>query len=142
MAKKKVKKTNRIKLACTLVQLYARLRDTDNNGNGRCCSCGKQLTWGEGQGGHWHPKTRGYNAACLIRENVNMQCSTCNLYRQGDIANYTQHMISMWGPDVIEGIRAVSHQTLDKDKVEEQIVVLRGMCKLLAQKKNFTVKVP
>jgi hypothetical protein len=140
--KKKPKKTSRIKLACNLVQLYARLRDTDRNGNGRCVSCGRMLTWTEGQGGHWHPKTRGYNAACLVRENVNLQDASCNLFKGGNTAPYTEYMLSHYGRDVIDEITAMSHRLLDKDEVENEIVALRNMCKLLAAQKNFVVRVP
>jgi hypothetical protein len=100
------------------------------------------LTWTEGQGGHWHPKTRGYNAACLVRENVNLQDASCNLFKGGNTAPYTEYMLSHYGRDVIDEITAMSHRLLDKDEVENEIVALRNMCKLLAAQKNFVVRVP
>jgi hypothetical protein len=139
---KKTKKTSRIKLACQLIQLFARLRDTDKNGNGRCCSCGKSLRWGEGQGGHWHPKTRGYNAACLMVQNVNLQCCQCNLFKQGNVAAYTEYMIETYGEDIISEISSMSTQILDKSVIEEKITNLRTLCKDLASRKNFTVRIP
>jgi hypothetical protein len=143
MAKRKAKKkTNRIKLACQLVQLFARLRGTDRNGYGRCVSCGKMLSWSETQGGHWHPKTRGYNAACLVRENVNIQDASCNLFKGGNTAPYTEYMLSHYGKDVIDEITAMSKRLLTPEEVENEIVSLKQMCKLLAARKNFKVRIP
>ena len=140
--KKRVKKTSRIRLACSLAQLYARLRDTDRNGYGKCSSCGRQLLWSEGSGCHWHPKGRNYNGACLIAENISLGCSRCNLYLQGNIGPYTQFMLEKYGQDVIDMISAASKKLLTKEEIELNIAGYRNLCKELAKTKNFVVRVP
>ena len=140
--KKKIKKTNRCKLACTLIQLYARLRDTDRNGNGFCRSCHKPLSWSDSPGGHFQAKTRGYNKACLNEHNVHLQDSRCNLYMSGNPAGYSQWMNENYSKDMIEQIRAESYQTMEPEYVEARIVELRAECKVLAATKNFVIRVP
>lgn len=142
LMKRKTKKSSGIKKACTLVQLLARLRGTDRNGNGRCSSCGNPVTFHGSNGGHWHPKTHGYNAACLIEANCNIQCPKCNLFLQGNISPYTEFMLSKYGEDIIGEITVASKQILSKEDVAIRTSELRATCKLLAKEKNFTIKMP
>ena len=141
MAKKRTK-TSRLATACKLVQLLARLRETDCNGRGRCVSCGKLLDWRQAQGGHFQAKGRNYNAACTMEENVHLQCSRCNLTLGGASAGYSQWMYATYPEDVIEEIKKKSFETLGRDEIEERIIELRKMCRELAKTKNFVVKVP
>ena len=142
MKKKKVKKTNRCKLACNIIQLYARLRDTDRSGYGRCCSCGKSLSWSEGQGGHFQSKTRAYNRASLNEKNVNLQCGRCNLFLGSNSAGYSQFMIDTYGREQIEIIKQQSYQTMEPEFIEAQIIEYRTRCRTIASTKNFVVKAP
>ena len=65
-----------IQFAMQLAQENAKLRDTDEDGKGRCISCDilcswEWLAW-------WHRFSRRFNNICLEPENINAQCHTCN----------------------------------------------------------------
>ena len=65
---------------------YIRLRDTNKEGYGTCCSCGKDIHFHEADAGHFmnrqHKNTR-WN-----EENVNLQCKYCNMYEGGNAYLY------------------------------------------------------
>ncbi len=140
--KKKKTKGNRMELACRLAQLLARLRETDCNGRGRCVSCGKLLEWGDTQGGHFQAKGRNYNAACLMPENVHVQCCRCNLTLMGASAGYAQWMYATYPEEVIEAIKKKSFEVSEREEIEDKITQMRKECRELAKKKNFRVSIP
>ena len=77
--KREYKTTPKIKpleFAMQIAQENAKLRDTDENGRGRCISCGKLCEWSELAG--WHRYSRKYTTMCLEKANINAQCHTCN----------------------------------------------------------------
>ena len=139
--RKAPKKTNRLRLACKLAQLKARLTETDADGFGRCVSCGKPIHWQEGSGGHFQPKGRNYNGACLDERNVHLQCSGCNLYLQGNPAGYNRFMVERYGDAVIEEIAQMSYKLHDRWAVDKYIAKTRRECRELAKTKNFTVNI-
>ena len=134
--------TNRLKLACRLAQLKAKLLGTDENGYGKCCSCGLVKAWYELHGGHFQPKGRHYNGACLDERNVNVQCSTCNTYMQGNPARYDKFMREEYGEDIFEELFLLSKQKTTKEQAEQFIIECRAECKELAKDKNWKVRVP
>ena len=69
-------KINPIEFAMEIAQENARLRDSDEDGNGRCISCGKLCSRGEHAGGHRY--SRKFKNMCLEEENINLQCHKCN----------------------------------------------------------------
>ena len=149
MRKKKKKKPTTVstfgKKACKIICKYARLRDTDINGVGYCCSCGKRLSWSEGQGGHFQPVTNSYNLACVDERNVHLQCSYCNCAMAGNPAGYAQFMLDKYGKEVIEEIKILSKQPPDKAEklctFFNAIEKYTDLCHALAEGKNFSVRV-
>ncbi len=137
---------------CGLIQLYTRLLETDENGYGYCCSCGKMLTWNEGQGGHFHPKGRNYNAAAFEEDNVHLQCSTCNCGQGGNASGYLKYMnqnYGEWNKDsnkfenpTVDYINSLIHTYLDIEEVRELARTYKEKCKVLAKGKNFQIKIP
>ena len=65
-----------IEFAMAIAQENARLRDTDENGNGTCISCSFRGWWSDFA--WWHRYSRRFKWICLERENINAQCHTCN----------------------------------------------------------------
>ena len=142
VSKKPYKIRNRLKLACQLVQLHARLRDTDVNGYGKCCSCNRVIAWNEGNGGHYQPKGRHYNGACLMEENVNLQCINCNFNYGGNPAGYTEFMERKYGKKIISTVKKRSYETWDRRDVEDAIQTYRDKCRKLAKTKNLEINIP
>jgi len=135
-------KMSATKRACGFIQLYVRLLETDENGYGYCCSCGKAVEFAESHGGHFQPKGRHYNAACLEEDNVHIQCPTCNTYRGGNPAGYSKFMLDKCGQDVIDYIKQKSYERLDIEEVREMARIYKQKCKDLAKTKNFEVRIP
>ena len=80
------------------VNKYVRLRDKDDG----CVSCDKPATWhGQWHAGHF----RSVGAAKSIRFhlwNIHKQCSQCNNFLSGNIANYTPRIIAKIGKDKVD----------------------------------------
>lgn len=140
--RRKPKKRTTAAKACRYIQLYVKLLETDENGYGYCCSCGKSKSWHELQGGHFQPKGINYNGACLEEENVHIQCVGCNNYRQGNPAGYSKFMLDKYGEDVIDYIKQKSYEILDIEEAREMAKIYKQKCKDLVKTKNFEVRIP
>ena len=142
MKRKIAKKTNIAKKACQQVQLYAKLSETDEHGNGFCCSCGMFIPWQKSNGGHWQPKGRTYNAACIIEENVHFQCCTCNLYMQGNPAGYSVFMNKNYSKFTLDKILQASYTISDRQELQDVYDKYKAKNKILAKSKSFKVNIP
>jgi len=80
--------------------LYIRLRDTDKNGMGRCCSCGNPVFWKKADNGHY--VNRKHMALRFSEVNCNIQCIPCNRFDEGNMAGYTRFLENKHGRDIIE----------------------------------------
>ena len=127
--------------ACRFIQLYVRLLESDENGYGYCCSCGRMTPWGESNGGHFQSKGTHYNAAFMEEDNVHLQCEGCNCYLQGNVAGYAQYMQKRYGDEVIEYLKQKSYEKLELEEVQELARIYKQKCKDLAKTKNFEVHV-
>jgi len=76
--------------------LYIRLRDTNIDGYGVCVTCGKRIHYKEGQAGHF---AYGYD---FDETNQHLQCVACNMYKSGNLGEYTIWMIKKYGQDHVE----------------------------------------
>ena len=70
--------TKRIDL---VFQKWVRLRDTNSEGYGECCSCGKVVHSKEANSGHFMP--RQYKNTRWNEDNVKLQCIKCNNWEGG-----------------------------------------------------------
>jgi 5-methylcytosine-specific restriction endonuclease McrA len=107
MAKFKNIKTIK-KRATQLFQLYVRLRDTDENGNGFCCSCSAPVIYNKCDGGHFVSRT--YLATLFDERNVFAQCKSCNNWQNGNGAGYADFLIKKYGPEEIERLNQLRHK--------------------------------
>jgi hypothetical protein len=117
--------------AATLLQKYVRLKAADENGYAQCVTCGVIKHWKELQGGHFI--SRRWTATKLIEENVNPQCPRCNGPLGGDLIEYTRYMDEMYGPEFVDELRQLKHQTkkYTRAEVEEIKAELREKIKEL-----------
>ena len=70
--------TKRIDL---VFQKWVRLRDTNSEGYGECCSCSKVVHVRQANSGHFQP--RQYKNTRWHEENVHLQCVYCNRFEGG-----------------------------------------------------------
>jgi hypothetical protein len=138
--KKHKNKSNLAKRVCLVMQLYARLRDSDIHGFGTCCSCGQTVPWEKLEGGHFQPKGRHYNSAAFDPRNINGQCTSCNCFLQGNPAGYKTFMEEKYGPDIFEELFLMSKKIRNKEELEELLKEYRQKNRELAKEKTFEVR--
>lgn len=101
-----------LQFALKLAQENARLRDTDENGRGRCISCWKLCDWEWLAGGHRY--SRRFTTICLDKENINAQCHNCNWatwpkgnYKEKLIVNeeYDRNLVKKYGEWVLQKLK-------------------------------------
>jgi len=91
---------------------YIRLRDCDNNGMGKCISCGKPI-WvfriedkihfnQQAHAGHYYNKGSNYRALKYDEKNVNLQCCHCNTFLEGNKQGYKKGLIKKYGEEVLQ----------------------------------------
>lgn len=102
--KQKKEKTVKESTLWSNFSIMIRLRDTDENGYGKCISCGKIIYWKDGDCGHGvnrrHWGTR-YN-----EKNNNLQCRADNRFAEGQQANYAINVNKKFGPDTWDLLQA------------------------------------
>ena len=101
---------------------YIRQRDSDEDGNGKCISCGKLCHWKEAHAGHFVPKSAG-EYFYFNEQNVNLQCPRCNTYGTHDTgANYQKNLRKKIGDKKVDHLleakakRLTCKNTLDDYK--------------------------
>lgn len=95
---------------------YIRLRDSIkyceevgiplDSGVGRCCTCGKVIAWENADAGHFLSRGLGGSSGVYFDErNCNLQCRSCNRFRQGAAQEYADFMRKKYSQAVIDELR-------------------------------------
>lgn len=107
----------------TILQKYARLRDSDEYGYGNCISCGKREHYKQANGGHFISRAKNQTAFCLW--NINFQCVHCNKHLNGNLKEYEKAIVIKYS--IIRIKKALAEQenssTLDPDRLKSEIVI-------------------
>lgn len=135
--KRKTKKTP-YSYACDLIQLYARLRDSDKDGSGVCIRCCKTYTRKQHQWWHWRPKQESRYTA-LLEENVNLECAWCNVdYDWLNVSDQEPNMIIKYWQELVDQLREYAKATPPmQSKPEIRIRELLPKVKSLLDEKTF-----
>ena len=93
--------------------VYIRLRDADDNGNCRCCSCTKEGFWKEMDAGHFIPRQN--KSTRYHEKNVFAQCRKCNRFYNGNPAGYAKFLLGHFPPSnpdhsILDELIQLSHQ--------------------------------
>lgn len=107
-------KTDNQKLEAKLWEIFSifiRLRDTDNDGNGKCFTCRKPLHWSKGDCGHGIG--RQHKATKFNEWNNHLQCKHCNGFEEGRKDLYKTEMDKKYGPQTWDKMELASRQTAD-----------------------------
>ena len=97
---KKLSKGKEVKKLDRLFSKFIRLRDSDESGVGRCCTCYKSLHWKDAHAGHFIP--RGCKLTRFNEKNVNLQCPGCNTYRAGEQAKHLIYIERLYGRESVD----------------------------------------
>ena len=137
---KKVKKMPSIEKikhrVLSLAQLYARLRDSDENWYWKCISCWKRVHRTKWDG--WHYISRANMSTAFNLNNINLQCKHCNWMLHWNIQCYRANLINkIWEEEVKkleESKNQTRHRTLDELNIMQ--IALNTKIKEEYKKKN------
>lgn len=100
---------------------YIRLRDSDSDGYGRCCTCGKRIHWKEGDCGHFISRT--WLATRWDERNAHLQCKGCNGYRNGMPDEYAVFLIEKYEDDILHQLLTEKRKTLKMSRSDYEIKI-------------------
>lgn len=95
---------------------FIRLRDADENGYGRCISCGKVVFWKDADCGHY--VNRKHLSLRWSEVNCNIQCRSCNRFDEGNLPAYGIALQKKHGDGIIAQLLAAKHATAKHSEVE------------------------
>lgn len=98
--------------AWQVFSLWIRMRDI-----GKCFTCGRQGDIGSMNAGHFIPRN-GHNATFFDEINVHCQCVGCNLWKHGNLHEYSARLITKYGLDEFNKLmdrgRSIHQFTVDE----------------------------
>lgn len=137
---RKVMKTNSLEKikqkVLSLAQLYARLRDSDENWYWKCISCWKRIhrtkwDW-------WHYISRANMSTAFNLNNINLQCKHCNWMLHWNIQWYRANLINKIWEKWVRELEESKNQT--KNRTQEELnlmeIALNTKIKEEYKKKN------
>lgn len=101
---------NKIKALDTAFSQYIRLRDSNDQGIGYCCSCGKAVHWKDADAGHYI--NRKWHSTRWDEKNVHLQCRACNRFDEGNLPGYGRFMQRRYGDDTIDYLLSIKRQSM------------------------------
>lgn len=115
---------------------FIRLRDADDNGWCRCCTCGLVRHWKHIDAGHYI--SRGHKYHKFNEKNVHAQCKGCNAFKQGDAVRYREFLIDKYGLKIVEDMESSKSfpAGLDRWGIELKIQEYREKVKALKNQKD------
>ena len=120
-----------------------RLRDCNEFGIAQCISCNKDIKYktAEYHAGHYVPVSKG----CKHRwtdENVNVQCSACNVWKRSNPHEYRKGLIDKYGADIEKTIWETRHEIFKPSRgwLEGRIEQEKAEIKTLLVSKSESIK--
>lgn len=115
--------------AWTVVSLFVRKRDADENGFVNCITCGVRKHYTQGDAGHFIPG-RGNSILFDVR-GIHFQCKPCNggfknqTFSKDEVAiNYRKYMLKRYGEKVVKSLEDLRRQT--KQFKEKELIEIRN----------------
>lgn len=121
--------------------VHTKLKYTDENGNGRCYTCGKKGDRFTLQNGHYIP--RGNTQYRWDENNLRLQCEKCNCELGGNLEAYRDMLVHELGSKTVALMEFNSkrpHKWFKSDK-KDLLAKLRKEVKEMLKDKNFQVKI-
>lgn len=102
---------------------YIKLRDTNGDWV-PCISCNKPIRYGSSdcQAGHYY--NRNYSALYHDEKNVNAQCKSCNLFKEGNKQGYQKGLIKKYGVEVLNDLSIRSHNFLKMNNAYYDLIII------------------
>ncbi|MCS3304383.1 recombination protein NinG [Bacteroides faecis] len=114
---------------------YIRLRDINEDGYITCISCGRTLSYGESECGHYIG--REHMTVRFDEKDCNAQCHTCNHDKRGNPEGYRLGLIRKYGESTVESLEQAKKQTdkMFESDYREKIAHYRKEVKRLKREK-------
>ena len=103
--------------------VYIRRRDSDENGFGKCCSCGAWKHWMAANAGHFIK--RQHTATRYDERNVHFQCVVCNFHRHGNLIEYCEFMRDRYGAGIIDELRQLQRTTVKYTRADYEAMIAK-----------------
>lgn len=123
----------------TLIQKFARLRDSNKLWYWNCITCWKEVFWKDANG--WHAITRMQKRSAVLEECINLQCSYCNWELHWNYWEYRYALDNKYWAWTYERLKAMkwpSELTIDdicklkieyKEKIQQLLWTKIEQCK-------------
>lgn len=134
---KPISRPQAIKQADTYFSHYIRLRDSNEQGIGRCITCNKSVDWKNAHCGHYI--SRRHFAVRYHLDNCHLQCEECNVHKGGNLEEYRKVLNHIFGHDKVEYLEIMSRGARKYTMVdlEETAKDYKRMSENLKEKKGL-----
>lgn len=118
--------------------LFIRLRDSDENGYAKCCTCSRIAHAKNMDTGHF--LKRQYQAVRFSEINCNTQCKHCNNFEQGNDVKYREFLVRKYGEAKILLLEASKRQTVKRSANDLKMIAdyYKEKVAELMKDKNFS----
>jgi len=104
-----------MKTADKYFSIYIRIRDSDENGIVRCCTCGKSVHWKQAHNCHFID--RRHETLRFSEINCNAGCFKCNCLKDGNLKEYEKFLKSKHGDSIVDELNQAKHKSIKVGKV-------------------------
>lgn len=117
--------------------LFIRLRDADENGCAKCCTCGAYKPIKEMDCGHFIK--RQHMATRFSELNCHTQCKRCNGFEQGRDSDFERYLNDKIGLDKVNNLKLQARMTrkISNFELEQITKYYKTEAEKLAQEKNL-----
>lgn len=112
MAKKITKRRTKSQLEKELDRVFSifiRMRDSNEDGDAVCFTCGKADKWVNMDNGHYI--SRAHRSTRWNELNCHIQCKRCNIFMHGNYPSYALNLTRVFGAGVLEELSALKNIT-------------------------------
>ena len=107
---------------------FIRRRDSDKDGNCRCCTCGVVRPWKEMHAGHY--VGREARNTRWEEKNVHAQCPSCNTFHEGRKPEYTLFLQKKYGTEIVEQLVVAGKRPRHFKPIELEALILNYQSEL------------
>jgi hypothetical protein len=100
--------------------LFIRLRDTDENGFGKCFTCGRIIHYTKGDCGHGIG--RQHKSVKYNEKNNHLQCKPCNGFEGGRREIYKERVNELYGPNTWELLELAAKQPSKRSQFDIDVL--------------------
>jgi len=120
-----------------IFSVYIRIRESSDTGVAVCFTCGKTANWKILQNGHF--LSRRFMATRFDEENCQVQCVTCNVFRNGEQYKFGVALDNKYGEGTAEDLEHMSRSILKISRVEyeEKISYYKSLVEKLKKEKGI-----